>query len=363
MRFSPELQAILSEHLPPTAGVENPVDLAGGTTDVTLFERVTRAVLSSGEVDGVLLTGFFGGYGDASPSIRLEENAAAAAIAEAVDASAVPLVAHLAHDRSEVARILRARGIPMYGDIAAATDAMRVLSLARAAGRRAEPSWVRARADPRVRARAANGDTSYWCARAILAHAHVPLVDSHRVSGIDEALAAARSIAGPVVLKAIVPGHSHKSDAGAVELDLRGDTAFGEAFARMTALFGPVEMAVERFAPLQEGVELIVGVRVDPRFGQIVAVGAGGIYAEVHGDVAVGLGPVDAVEARRMIFALKLAPLLTGTRGRPALAIDAAAAAVASMSAITGQFQELEINPLLVTRSEVVGLDARMIGS
>ena len=72
-------------------------------------------------------------------------------------------------------------------------------------------------------------------------------------------------------------------------------------------------------APVHEGVELIVGAGRDPRFGPVAAVGLGGIYTEIFGDVAVGLAPLDVAEAERMLFSLRGAPLLAGARGRPAV--------------------------------------------
>jgi hypothetical protein len=70
-------------------------------------------------------------------------------------------------------------------------------------------------------------------------------------------------------------------------------------------------------APVQDGVELIVGTGRDARFGPIMLVGLGGVYAEIFGDVAVALAQVDADDARSLVLSLRGAALLTGARGRP----------------------------------------------
>ncbi len=113
-----------------------------------------------------------------------------------------------------------------------------------------------------------------------------------------------------------------------------------------------------------DGVELIVGARVDLRFGPVALVGLGGIYAEVFEDVAVALAPVDAAGAERLLRSLRGAPLLTGARGRPALDVAAAArvaSALSELAAARPDVAEIEINPLLVTPTAAVALDARVI--
>ena len=105
-------------------------------------------------------------------------------------------------------------------------------------------------------------------------------------------------------------------------------------------------------------------MRRDPHFGPLVLVGAGGIYAELLGDTAVALAPVDAAGAERLLRSLRIAPLLLGARGRPPLDLAAAAQAVAALSLLAAahpELAELEANPLLVMRSGCVALDARAV--
>jgi succinyl-CoA synthetase beta subunit len=88
------------------------------------------------------------------------------------------------------------------------------------------------------------------------------------------------------------------------------------------------------------------------------------VYAEILRDTAVRLAPVDEAEAEAMLQALRVAPLLTGARGRRPLHLAAAAVALAALSRVAAahpELSELEINPLLVTPVEAIALDARFI--
>jgi acyl-CoA synthetase (NDP forming) len=117
-------------------------------------------------------------------------------------------------------------------------------------------------------------------------------------------------------------------------------------------------------APVEDGIELIIGSRRDPRFGPVTLVGVGGLYTEVLGDVAVALAPVSEADAERLIGSLRGAPLLLGARGRPPLDLPAAARATAALSRMAAEhpeIDELEINPLLVLPGRALGLDARIV--
>ena len=103
---------------------------------------------------------------------------------------------------------------------------------------------------------------------------------------------------------------------------------------------------------LAAGAELIIGCRRDPRFGPLLLVGLGGIYAELLRDVAVTLAPATPDEAERLLRSLGGAGVLTGARGRPPLDVRAAAEAAAALSRVAAahpEIAEIEVNPLFVT--------------
>jgi len=159
-----------------------------------------------------------------------------------------------------------------------------------------------------------------------------------------------------------VDGKSPPVGADAVTLK-DGDTVLWY-WAQFGAAGGPKTLSLERMAPLHEGIELIVGARTDLRFGPVAMVGIGGIHAEVFEDIAIDLAPLDVVAAERLLRSLRGAPLLAGVRGRAPLDVGAAARAAAALSRVAAarpDVAEIEVNPLLVTPSGAVALDARVI--
>ena len=117
-------------------------------------------------------------------------------------------------------------------------------------------------------------------------------------------------------------------------------------------------------APLGDGIELLIGVRWDARFGPVALVGSGGVYTEVLNDSAVALAPVTEAQAAELILSLRAAPLLSARRGRPPLDVSAAAGSLAALSRVAAahpELAELEVNPLLVMPAGALALDARLV--
>jgi acyl-CoA synthetase (NDP forming) len=354
--LSRRLAAELARALPPTAVTGNPIDVAGGgEQDVSSFETLTRLLLTSGEVDGVLLTGYFGGYSEYAREFVEPEREVAAAMARTATESGRPLFVHTMYWSSAPARELRAGDVPVYRTIESAVGSVR-----RLVEQTLEPPSLRGVPGLPERAAPLASAPGYWEARDLVARAGIRCVEARRVLTRAEVRAAAADVGYPVALKAT--GALHKSDTGGVVLGLADEAALDAAFARLETLAS--EWSVEAMAPLERGVELIVGVRRDLRFGPIVLVGLGGIYAELFADVAVALAPLDAGQAEELLRSLACAPLLLGARGRPAVDLGAAARAAAALSRLAAahpEIDEIEINPLLATPREALALDARVV--
>jgi acyl-CoA synthetase (NDP forming) len=181
------------------------------------------------------------------------------------------------------------------------------------------------------------------------------------VADFAEARAAAAELGYPIAVKAL--GLLHKSDAGGVALGIEDEQALEESLARMATLSAE-GYSVERMAPVGDGVELIAGSIQDARFGPVVLVGLGGVYAELLDDTAVALAPVDAPQAEELIRSLRGSAILAGARGRPPVNVAAAAEAVAALSRLAASrpdLGEIEINPLLVAPDGALALDARAL--
>jgi acyl-CoA synthetase (NDP forming) len=353
-----DVVAGLRAHLPPTAAVSNPIDLAGGgEQDIHSFQRTADALLRCGEVDAVLMTGYFGGYGTYSDAMGRAEGAVAGALADAARATGRPLVVQTMHPHAPAAEALRRGGVPVYRTVERA-----VAVLGRLAERgEGHPGGVPALPAPAPPVASAG----YAEARALLAAGGVPFVAAETVAGDADAGAVARAAARvgyPVVLKAL--GVLHKSDAGGVVVGLRDEQAVLAAAARLRERLAPPSLSVEHMAPVPDGVELLVGARWDARFGPVALAGLGGLHAETLRDVAVALAPLDPCAAERLLLSLRAAPLLRGARARPPLDVAAAAGALSALSRVAAahpEIAEIEVNPLLVLPTGALGLDARVV--
>jgi acyl-CoA synthetase (NDP forming) len=353
--LSANLRQALRTGLPPTSALANPIDLAGGgERDIHSYDRTARTVLASGEVDALLMSGYFGGYTDYTETLARGEAAVAVALADAVADSGRPLLVQTMYPEASAARALRRRGVPVYPAIERAVGVLARLADHAESDARGVPTLP-----PPAKPVAAG---SYMDARALLAAGGVPFAPARVVSTPGKAVAAAAELGYPVVLKAL--GTLHKTDVCGVALGLRDERAVAAAYADLRERLAPPAVGVERMAPLDEGLELLVGARWDDRFGPVALVGLGGVFTEVLRDVAVALAPLDEAMARELLLSLRAAPLLRGARGRPPVDLDAAASAAAALSRVAAahpEIAEIEVNPLLALPRGALGLDARIV--
>jgi acyl-CoA synthetase (NDP forming) len=181
-------------------------------------------------------------------------------------------------------------------------------------------------------------------AKAILASAGITVPAGARADAPADIRAAATGLSPPYALKGL--GHAHKSEAGLVQLGLTVDELV-DAARDMPAATG---FLVEEMAP-PPAAELLVGLRRDPVYGLTLSLGTGGTAAELLRDVVTLVLPVTADEIRAALLRLRLAPLLTGYRGRDRADIDAAIDAALCLCEImmaTPEFDEIEVNPLML---------------
>jgi len=176
-------------------------------------------------------------------------------------------------------------------------------------------------------------------------------------------------LAFPLVVKVESPDVPHKTEAGAVRLDIRDlsglKQAAREVLAAARAHKPDARIDGILVQEMATGLEVIVGAVNDPTFGPTVAFGLGGIYTELLKDVTHGFAPLDAATARGMIAGIKGAALLHGYRGRPPLDGAALADALARVSLLiadhAGRIAEIDVNPLFVREKGVVAADALIV--
>lgn len=168
----------------------------------------------------------------------------------------------------------------------------------------------------------------------------------------------------PLAVKALAAGVSHKSDVGGVAIDVTDET-------RLTQIVQDMLERVSRLAQVEgvllqkmaRGYQVILGGRRDPAFGPVVMFGLGGIYTELFADVSFRLAPITRREAQAMIDETKAGRLLRGLRGQPPTNLDAVVESLLRLSRLmcdAPQIAEVDINPLLVSESDAVVVDARV---
>ncbi|GII62091.1 pimeloyl-CoA synthetase [Sphaerisporangium krabiense] len=286
------------------------------------------------------------------------------AAARAGRTDGVPLVLGLGGTGEAVARdrdALRAAGIAVAGDpagVAAATAALVADARARSigGGEPAAPGAVVEVAD----------DYDEGQAKDLLDHLGIATMPRRRCATRSAAHEAFDALGGddgdggvrPVAAKLLDAAVLHKTEIGGVHLGITGHQALDAALDRLDAA-GARRYLIEAMAP--PGIDLIVGARRDPVFGPVVLVGLGGTVAEALADVAVRLAPLSVEEASGMPSELSGRALLAGWRGGPVLApraLGEVVAALGGLLAANPRIDEIEINPLRLTRTGLIALDA-----
>lgn len=345
--FSPVLVDRLRAVANPGCGLSNPVDVVGAL-DLAVFLPLIEQIAASGEVDGMLLSGFFN---NVMTGAEAAERAIGARVVEVARRHGLGLAIASVYPTEPALLAMSDLGIPRC-DFPEQAVAALSFGLPRPA-RRVLPAL------PDTTPAAPADD--YFAARETFAAAGIPFARAIRATVRDQAMAAAQTIGFPVVLKALAS--SHKSDGGGVKLGLRDDAAFLAAFDAMTPLTAPA-YSVEAMEDLRGGVEILIGAVQDASFGPTVAVGLGGTLAELFRDTVVALAPIDQAHAAGMIDRLRGAALLKGYRGRPAVDLPALARAVAQVSRLIAarpDILEAELNPIFALPQDVVAVDARIV--
>ncbi|MDT8319809.1 MAG: acetate--CoA ligase family protein [Xanthomonadales bacterium] len=217
----------------------------------------------------------------------------------------------------------------------------------------------------RWRRRLAGGDTlEEYEAGRLLSDFGVPVNPAIRARDVKGVLQAAEELGYPVALKTAATGILHKTDHDGVRLGIRDPAQLEEAYAEVASRLGNEVV----LAPMVDGngMEMMLGLVRDEQFGPLVMLGFGGVEVDAIRDVSYALPPFGQATARRMLDRLQRRPLLDGLRKRPALNIDAfcsAAERFSVMCAALGEvIGEIDVNPLLLSPSGCVAVDALVAG-
>ena len=203
---------------------------------------------------------------------------------------------------------------------------------------------------------------------SLLSSAGVPFVRCAVARDADEAARIAETFGFPVVLKGVSANLPHKTELGLVKLGIADARGARSAYEELRSVLlrqaaGDPRAAIFVQPMIEDGVQLLLGVRNDPQFGSITVVGLGGTLVEMMKEASLRIGPVDAAAAAEMLDETEAAALIAGARGRGPFDREAAIAAIVALSRFAHAAQALiaavEINPLIVRRKGqgAVGVD------
>ncbi|HSR85443.1 MAG TPA: bifunctional GNAT family N-acetyltransferase/acetate--CoA ligase family protein [Streptosporangiaceae bacterium] len=371
--LNPVTQRRLSRLLPPGAAVAGPVDTSA-TVGVRAFRACLEVVAGDEGVDAVLAVGVPTAVADLSAAI-LTAKMAKPLVATLLDQpAAVTLLTSGVDPTGPNAGEPGTQGrIPVYAYPESAAKALAHAVRYREwrdsqLGHVPDLDSVNlASAQALISAYLTASPGGGWLpeagASALLASYGIAMIVTRVASSVEEALTAAAELGGNVVLKAEAAGVVHKTDAGAVKLDLRTEAEIADAYAELTTAFGANLHRVLVQPMLAGGVETIVGVVQEPVFGPLVVFGLGGVATEVLNDRAARLAPLTDTDATEMILGVRATPLLLGHRG--SAAVDTAALSdlllrVSRLADDLSEVAELDLNPVIARPDGAHVVDVRI---
>lgn len=342
-----EAQARLLKVLPYSSPV-NPLDCtAQALNEPSLLESFTRAALEQGGYGAVLC---FLTYVAGSP-----------AMSDVIRETLRPLrreypdriIAVCALGDPDVLNAYDEDGILVFGDPCRAARA--IDAVCRIGAARAEPVGVVTLGEiAPIGLPAGNPDEAI--AKSLLAEVGIKAAPETVAGSVEAAVRAADGLGFPVVMKILSPDILHKSDIGAVKLDIANAEDVRRAYAEIMA-------AAANHAPqaqlsgmlvakqLSGGIECFMGIKNDPTFGPVAVFGLGGIFVEILNDVALRACPFDVETARRMILSIRASAILKGARGQAAVDIDALANMLSDLSKFAvgagDRLASVDLNPVL----------------
>lgn len=352
--LSASTHAALAKELPPFSPPSNPLDLtAQPLSDPSLYRRVLDLIAKDSAFGSVVMVVSLPSAASADrklppiiDALRSADGKQPVVFAMLGEDCPIP-VAHVEN--------IRATGTPFFRSPERAFRALAALKKLASASAVEQASAI-APAARRAGAPLEAGTLPEYRAKQLLASRGLKMPPSRLVTSLEEALAAADEIGFPLALKAQSPLLSHKSEAGAVALDIRDSASLRSAWSTMQSRLSaerpdvPIEgMLLERMS--EPGIEIIVGARNEGGWGPVILVGLGGIFTELLQDVVLIPAGVGRAEIERALRSLKGARLFEGYRGSPPADLDAAITVVDTLSAVLLEHPEIveaDLNPVRV---------------
>ncbi len=355
------LKSVFPEWMP----VSNPVDLWPAVERNGVdraYGTALASVCADPGVDAVYVHAFTGGF-----ALNLDIDALTSEARAAGKPMAFWLLGRQ-EDARQFQEEAQARGVPVYREVYRAVECLdAVFERKRMLTSRepAPPETVTPALPEAVRQmlETERGVLEEYRSKQIVGAAGVPIVAEAAVDSVASAREAAERFGFPVVMKGLVAGQVHKTEAGLVRLGIGTAAAVASAFETLRQQIGPEGTVLVQRQEKAE-LELMAGMVRDPQFGPCVMVGLGGVWAEVLDDVAFAAAPLSRREALNLIGRLRSQRLLNGFRGAAPVDRDVLAQVLVdlgNLGAAYSRVQEIDINPLLINEGKPVAVDATVI--
>jgi acetyltransferase len=383
-RFSEELQHEIKQHVLSHASSANPVDMTFHLNDKILSRVIPEIIIKSGEVDGLILHGAMshGFMREIYPRIKemvggltleqfLEMNSPD--MSKAVELPKkynFPLLVSSFFGREDnYTSAYRDNEVPVFDAPEKAARAMATLLQYKKIRERKVSTVAELPArQPQAAAILDNAVLKGWRAldeyesKQVLAAYGIPVTREKLALSEDDAVSAALSLGYPVALKGCSPEIAHKTEKRLVHLSLKNESEVREAYRAVTAVAQQIPVLVSEM--VHGNREMLAGMTRFPGFGPCLMFGIGGIFAEAVRDFALRAAPLSKTEAEEMIVDLSSSKILGEYRGLPAANVTALTSIIctlASISLIHPEITEIDINPLIISGSQPVAVDALII--
>ncbi len=353
--LSSETRAALREALPPELEPSNPLDCAADLTDEfpKVFDRGLSILAQAPEVS---MLGFEADLRDdyVYEPVLLEY---AKRLRERTDKPVFYYASFGQTHNRGIGEALAGLGVPCLNGAETAMQAVKAFQ--------AWADGLRAEAEPALEVPAAEmlpAQLDEVASLEVLSKFNIPGALSRVCSDAGSIAAAGQELGYPVVLKTAEAGIDHKSDLGGVILNLSDEAALAAAYADLAAQLGPRAVVQKQSV---KGVELAFGCVMDPDFGPLVMVAPGGTLVELFDEREFARAPFGPQQAEKMIRRLRVAKLIDGVRGDAprdmAAAVKALSAFSVACAAMRDQVAEIDVNPVMVTESGAMAVDALIV--
>jgi acetyltransferase len=373
-QLSPDTFQQLNAILPSAWSRNNPVDVLGDA-DADRYIKAIELVTSDPNIDGVLAI--------VTPQGMTDATAIAKGLGSFHNHSGKPILASWmgATKVEEGDAILNAAGIPtfQFPDAAARTFCymwrysanLRLLyETPTLSGKWSDDESNRLQVEKIINEVQKSSRTilTEVESKAVLEAYAIPTVRTLIARNEEETVEAAKKLGRTVVLKLYSELITHKTDVGGVKLNLRSEEEVRRAYRQIqeAVINKPGAFLGVTVEPMikTEGYELILGSSIDPQFGPVLLFGSGGQLVEVIKDYALGLPPLNATLALRLMERTRIYTALRGVRGRPPVNLLELERVLVQFSLLVAEqpwIKEIDINPLVVSADQMLALDARIV--